>query len=74
VTVQVTPVLLVPCTVALNCCFEPGFKTALSGDTVTLISPPVVMVTVAEADIAGFDNSVAVTLTLGGVGAVAGAV
>jgi len=73
-TLQVTAELLFPVTVALNCCCAPVFSSTLAGETVTLTCVLDEIVTVVEPDIDRFDRDVAVTTTVAGLGAVAGAV
>jgi len=70
--VQVTVVLIVPVTVAVNCCLAPVTTFAEDGDTETATGSNIV--TVAEADLLGSACEVAVTVTVGGVGTEAGAV
>jgi len=74
VTLQVTPVLVDPVTVALNCCCAPVLSSTLPGDTLTLTTEGAITVTVVEPEIAWFDSDVALTLTIFGVGALDGAV
>ena len=71
-TDQVTLVLDVPPTVAVNCCVFPATTCALPGDTLTTISCR--MVTAAVADLAVSATEVTVTLTCAGLGTAAGAV
>ena len=71
---HVTDVLLDPVTVAVNCCFAPAPTVGASGETLTLMELGDPIVTVAEPDIAPFMSEVAVTVTMFGLGAVAGAV
>jgi hypothetical protein len=72
-TLQVTAVLvLLPLTVALNCCWPLRLTDALCGLTETLSFE--VIVTVAEADIVGYCWLVATIATLGFEGKTAGAV
>ena len=63
--------LLVFVTVAANCCVAPVTTVALAGLTLT---PTRTIVTVAEANFVGSATLVAVTVTVGGDGSVAGAV
>ena len=49
-TCQVTVVLLVFCTVAVNCCVPPTATVADAGEIVTLTGAAAVIVTCAEAD------------------------
>lgn len=74
VTFQVTAVFAVPVTVAVNCRWPPVLTCALLGEMLTLIGAPVLIVTVADADRVGSATKVAVTATMGGFGALAGAV
>lgn len=74
VTLQVTAVLLFPVTAALNCCWAPVFSWTLAGETVTPTCVLDEIVTVVDPDIDRFDREVAVTTTVAGLGAVAGAV
>src|SRR5271157_4119133 len=74
VMLHVTAVLLVPVTVAVNCCCAPVFTEMLFGATVTAIGIGEVIVTVAEPDMVGYASNVAVTATSGGLGTLAGAV
>src|SRR5436190_1971488 len=52
-TCQVTAVLLVFCTVAVNCCVPPAPTVADTGEIVTRTTAVGVMVTCAEADFVG---------------------
>jgi hypothetical protein len=61
---QATAVLLVPCTVALNCWVLPEATLALPGDTVRLIAPGAFTVMVALAILVASATLVAVTVTL----------
>jgi len=62
---QVTAVLLVPWTVAENCCVFPDVRVVLDGETVMLMVDPVGLTpTVALAFFAVFALLVAVTVTL----------
>jgi hypothetical protein len=72
-TLQVTAVFVVPVTVAVNCWVCPTPTVAVVGETVM---PTVawVSVTVAEADFVVSAAEVAVTVTVGLVGSVVGAV
>jgi hypothetical protein len=72
VTVHVTAVFVVPVTVAVNCCAPPARTETFVGLTVTETTARIV--TVAEADFVGSATLVAVTVTVFGVGASAGAV
>jgi hypothetical protein len=69
-TDHVTPVWLVPTTVAVNCCVPLSATVALVGD----IEITLPRITVAVPDMAGFSTDCAVTVTMGGEGGVAGAV
>lgn len=69
--VHVTALLVVPVTVAVNCCCVPVTTVAVVGDTETWTN---VIVTVAVADLVGSACEVAVTLTVLGVGTLVGAV
>jgi len=63
---QVTAVLLVPCTVAPNCCLPPELRLAVVGDTATVIPEFKVggtTVMVAVAFLLGFATLVAVMVT-----------
>src|SRR2546430_1096367 len=73
-TCQVTAVLLVFCTVAVNCCVPPAPTVADAGEIVTLTTAAGVMVTCAEADFVGSACDTAVTATVAGFGTTAGAV
>lgn len=70
---HVTAVLLVPVTVDVNCCFAPASTEAELGDTLTLTVLDE-MVTVVEPLTDGFWSDAAVTVTVSGLGAEAGAV
>src|SRR5664279_442184 len=69
-----TAVLVLPVTVAMNCCFAPVLSATIVGEIATDTVPGPSTVTVADADTDGFASRVAVTATRGGAGAVAGAV
>ena len=71
-TFQMTALLLVPVTVAVNCCWPPTFTCAVDGETVTV--GPDTTVTVAVADLLESATEVAVTVTVGGFGTTEGAV
>jgi hypothetical protein len=71
-TLQVTLVLDVPLTVAVNCCVFPATTCALPGETLTTIACR--MVTAAVADLLVSATEVTVTLTCAGLGTAAGAV
>src|SRR6185312_13616944 len=72
-TVQFTAVLLLPVTVALNCCVAPAASVAAVGLIVTVIVG-VVNVTVAMAVLVVSAWDTAVTVTFAGFGKVVGAV
>src|SRR5713226_367845 len=72
-TSQVTAVLGAPFTDAVNCCVPKFATLAAVGDTLTEVGGPVT-VTVADADFVESACEVAVTVTCGGFGTVAGAV
>ena len=73
-SVHVTPLLAESLlTVALKFCVEPVVTFAVEGDTATLIAAPA-MVIVAEDDFVLSATDVAVSVTVAGEGAVAGAV
>jgi hypothetical protein len=74
VIVQVTAVLEVPVTVTVNCWCPPVPICSDVGEIETATDVPELMVTVADPDFVGSDNNVAVTATMGGFGAWAGAV
>jgi len=61
----------VPFTVALNCCVNPAITLAFVGEIV--IASPGRIVTLADADFVLSAFDVAVTVTLEGLGSVAGA-
>jgi hypothetical protein len=71
---QVTAVLEEPLTIALNCfcAFTP--ICAVVGEMEIATATPEEIVTVAEADLVGSESNVAVTVTIGGFGALNGAV
>ena len=71
---HVTPLFAVSFfTVAVKFCVEPVVTFAVEGDTATLIAAPA-MVIVAEDVLVVSDTDVAVSVTVAGEGAVAGAV
>ena len=72
-TCQVTPVLLVFVTVAVNCCVRPTCTDGVFGDSVTLIGSGATVI-VALPDFVLSVTDVAVSVTVAGVGTVAGAV
>ena len=61
---QVTVVLLVPCTVAANCCVLPEVRVELVGETVRLIGVAAVTETIALAFLVISAALVAVIVTL----------
>ena len=71
-TLQVTEVLVVFETVAVNCCCRPAFTVAEVGEMLTATGKTTV--TTADDDIEGSAIDVAVTVTWAGVGRAAGAV
>jgi hypothetical protein len=73
-TCQVTAVLGAPFTDAVNCCVPKFATVAAPGETLTEVGDAFVSVTVADADFVASACEVAVTVTCGGFGAVAGAV
>ena len=73
-TLHVTAVLLEPVTLAVNCCVAPTFSAALVGEILMLTAPGAAIVTVVEPVMDVFESNVAVTTTVFGLGAVAGAV
>jgi hypothetical protein len=73
-SVQVTALLVVPVTVAVNCCCAPVITDAVVGEMVTLTADADWMTTVADADLVGSATDVAVTITIADRGTVAGAV
>jgi hypothetical protein len=74
VTLQVTAVLLVPVTAALNSCCAPVFSWTLAGEIVTPTWLPEVMVTVVDPTAAGVNREAAVITTEAGLGIAVGAV
>jgi len=68
---QVTAVLLLPVTVAVNCCVAPVISEAVVGEIETETTTGTVTVTVAAADLVGSATLVALTVK---VPAVPGAV
>jgi hypothetical protein len=75
VTLQVTAVLLLPVTDALNCCVAPPFISTLSGEIITLTcGVDETIVTVVLPDIDGFERDCAVINTAAGLGTLVGAV
>src|SRR5207302_6403248 len=73
-TCQVTAVLLVFVTVAVNCCVPPAPTVADVGEIVTLTAVGAVMVTCAEADFGASDCDTAVKASVAVVGTTTGAV
>ena len=71
---HVTAVLVVPVTVAENCCSAPVETCTEAGETLTLTDCADSITTVAEADFVGLAVDLAVTVAIDGVGTVAGAV
>ena len=61
-TNQFTAVLVVPETVALNCCVWPSWRLALVGETVTVTGGGGITVTAAFADAAGCATLSAITV------------
>ena len=70
--VQFTAVFVVPVTIAEKDCMPPVSRLTLEGDTLTAITAR--MVTEALKDLVGSATLVAVTVTVAGLGTVAGAV
>ena len=64
VAVHVTPVLVVPATVAVNCCVPPDGTVAEVGEIVTATVAGAVIVTVALADLVVSATLVAVTVAV----------
>jgi hypothetical protein len=73
-TVHCTDVLVLPVTVAENCCFPPRLSRTVDGETETDTDVSGSMTIVAEADFVGAASEVAVTTTFAGLGMTAGAV
>jgi hypothetical protein len=71
---HVTPVMVVPLTLATNCCRRPTDTVACAGDTVTATSEVEPRITEALAEAVRSASDVAVTVTTFDVGVVAGAV
>jgi hypothetical protein len=71
-TLQVTAVFVLPVTFVSNCCCPPTATVALVGEMVTETGG--ITVTVADPDLVLSELEIAVTLTCGGFGTVAGAV
>ena len=71
--VQVTALLVVPFTVAVNCCVAPRITVGVAGVTLT-VTTGAVMVMVAVSDLVASSRDVAFTLTVAGFGTVSGAV
>jgi hypothetical protein len=70
--VQVTALLAVPVTVAMNCCWAPDTTLTEEGDTETATASTIV--TVADADLVASACEVAVTVIVAGFGTDVGAV
>ena len=70
---HVTAVLVDPVTLAVNCCLAPTPTEAVDGETPTE-TVLLMIVTVVEPVTAEFESEAAVTVTISGLGAVAGAV
>lgn len=68
---QITRVFELPVTLAVNCDCAPGFNWTEDGETLT--EAAATSVTTAEAEAEGSAVAVAFTVTLGGMGRVAGA-
>src|SRR5579862_5815585 len=73
-SVQCTDVLVVPLTLAVNCCCAPVETCAVPGVTVTETADADWMTMLADADFVGSATEVAVTVARAGLGMVAGAV
>lgn len=71
-SLQTTTPLLGP--LAVNCIWPPGFTSGEAGEMVMPEETAALIVTAAFADWLGAATAVAVTVTAGGVGTVAGAV
>lgn len=71
-TLHATEVFELPVTVAVNCCVFPAITWAVVGET--FMTTPGTRVTTADADFVLSALEVAVTVTLAGLGGVAGAV
>lgn len=71
-TLQVTAVLVLPATVAVNCWVSPAFTCAVFGETFT--DTGTAIVSVAEPEIVGSATETALIVTCGGVGVEGGAV
>ncbi len=71
---HVTAVLFVPVTVAVNCCCPPTASAESVGETLTETLGAAWIVTVAVPDTTTSASEIALTVTVLGVGAVAGAV
>ena len=74
VTAQVTAVFDVPVTVAVNCCWPFTARVTEEGETETLTVVELPIVTVAMPTCVASNIDAAVTMTVAGDGAVAGAV
>jgi len=73
VNCQVTPVMVVPLTLATNCCCRPTETVAFAGDTDTFTSEDEPRITEARAEAVKSASDVAVTVITFDVGVVAGA-
>ena len=73
-TLQVTAVFEVPLTVAVNCCLPFTAMVSAAGEIETLIPPLEPIVTLAMPTWVGSNSERALTVTVAGLGAVAGAV
>jgi hypothetical protein len=73
-TCQVTLMLLVFCTVAVNCWVPPALTVGKAGEIVTLTGSGAVIVTGAETDLVESACETAVAVTVAGFGTVPGAV
>lgn len=73
VRLQSTAVLVVPLTVAVNCCVPPRGTVGAAGVRVTFTTGAV-MVMVALDDLLLSSTEVAVSVTVGGLGTASGAV
>jgi hypothetical protein len=71
-TLQLTALLVVPVTVAVNCLVSPANTCALVGEILTTTG--VTTVTVAVPNLEGSASEVAVTIIVGGLGTALGAV
>jgi hypothetical protein len=71
---HLTDVSVAPVTVAENICCPPALTWALNGETAMETDAADSMFTVADADLVGRATEVAVTVTVAGLGMIAGAV